>query len=1356
MIYTRLLKSGIRKKILFLLLIICFTAAGRAQGYAIKYLDISMGLSNNSVTAIYQDKEGYMWLGTYDGLNRYDGYGFKIFRNEIKNHKSLASSSVFCINGDSKNHIWIGGASGGSIYNPTASSFERLSLGTANNYIYDAIFQIEPANDSLVLAGCDKSGLVVFKTGSPIGKAVPLHHRGKRINQYNVMAIEPVASKKFCWVYIKQYGLYKLWTRDLSLEFIAGTLKQPNVIRQEKGGILWLGTDDGLYKFDPRTGQYSQNQLPGKYIVMRIRADRHSDLYIATDGSGVFRAGKNRTFSPFKAPAETPLLKSAVVWDIFEDRDGNKWFGTLRGGVSMIGGSLRNFKHVRTVDDNAAANYTLSLCEDQNKKVWMGTDGAGIRIWDRERNSFTKITTAQGLSSNFVAGLACDFTNTIWAATWNGGINKISAATGQIRHYDLIDPKTKQLQKNIWLIFQDREKMLWAASARGGMLYFYNREKDLFELYNSKLSDLLCMAEGRDGTIWTGNFEYLYGINKKTNTYSTQQMDYPVRCIVEDNKGILWIGTSEGGLLKYNPQSRSFRRYSTKEGLPGNTILRLLMDKSGNLWASTYNGLSMLDPKRNTFRNFSVSDGLQSNQFSFNAGLELSTGEFMFGGINGSNIFSPQSITKVGHSPKLLLDDIIVNNTSIKGRSGYFQHNPSGPESIILPYDQTAVSLDYLALDYENADKIKYAYLLEGWDTQWIAAGNSRKANYSRIAEGNYTFKVKATNQYGEWGKPTALLEIQVLPPWYRSWWAYVLYALATVGLLLIYMRYNKYKERMRYEVKLAQLDKVKEKELSEKQASMFTYISHEFRTPLSLIINPLKSVIRQQDQKGEPIRELSVAHRNARRLLSLVDQLLLFKRAENDADELSLTSVDMNFLCQEVYQCFTQQAKEQQIQYELDMPEHILHIIGDYEKIEICLFNLVSNAFKYTPLGGTIKIILTESSSEVATQISDTGFGIPEEEKKHIFEKFRQANLKSSPGKGFGIGLFIVKYFVDKHKGLLDFESTHGQGSSFTLRFRKGSEHFAELPIREADPKMSELVRELAAEINEQDQASLQESAVPFVEQEIDTQLVSEKKSILIIDDNTEIREYLVQLFSPLYLVYSADNGLDGLRLANKSQPDVILSDIAMDGMNGLELCKRIKQSDTLNHILVILLTAATSQKTQLQGISEGADDYITKPFDDEILKAKVETLLRNRMQLRNYFLDNITLREHHQKVPAEYRDFLKRCISVIESNLNEEQFTIKQFSQAMGMSHSALYTKIKAISGQTLNGFIRSVRIRHAAVLMLTGDIRVSQAASRVGFEDRKHFREQFVKLFGMTPSEYIKKYRNSFNKDLNIIQK
>ena len=1334
-----------------------FYALVSAQDNPVKFLDISDGLSNNSVTTIFQDSDGYLWFGTYDGLNRYDGYNFKVFRNRINDEKSLPFNTIYNIEGDSKKNIWVGGANGVCVYNKANATFNPVQFKISDKkpkVLKDIIHQMRSVSENLVLVASQNLGLITFENGSFIGKHIPLTTRNRKtINNYDAVALQDDKKKQHCWVYIRNVGVCSYSYTSKSLKIVFPLSKDVKAMKLSSDGNLWLGSDEGLFLFNTKSGSLSENYFSIKCSVTDILLDKKKEIWITTDGCGIFKVSptNNKVFA-YNAILDNQLAKSNSVWSLYEDKSGNKWFGSLRGGISMLSSTPKYFKSIRYNAKNPAENFILSFCEDEKNNLWVGTDGAGLKYWDRKKNTYINYSNA--LSSTFITGIARDNNNDIWISTWAGGVNRINKKNNTVTRFSCYNPYTKQVEKNIWFVYKDSKANIWASATNEGSLYLFDRDKNSFVLFDKTINNLQCLVETKDGKLWGANYGSLFSIEKETKKISKTAFGNPIRCIHEDKDKNLWLGTQEGGLVLFDRKTNNFKRFTTDDGLPSNTVLRLLEDKEGNLWMSTYNGICRFDKKMKTFRNFSVNDGLQSNQFSFNAGIKLSTGEFLFGGINGFNIFFPEAIKGFNQENNLLLTDFYVNNQPIEENKNDLNSEWEADKirKVSLPYDQTTLSLEFVALDYNNADKINYAYYLDGWDEQWNYVGQARKANYSRLPEGKYTFKVKTTNFKGGWNKEVSLIFIEVLPPWYRSWWAYSLYLLTIAGILFVYLDYQKNKEKLKYKVKIAELESKKEKEIAEKQSSMFTYISHEFRTPLSLIINPLKKAVQKENvQNGSSGSDLAIAHRNARRLLSLVDQLLLFRKAENDADSLRLSTINVNNLCNEVYQCFVNQAKEKNIQYNFNIPDHEIIIIGDYEKIEISLFNLMSNAFKYTHAGGEINLRLTENDAEVMLEISDNGDGIEKKDIDVIFEKFRQINSKVSVGTGFGIGLYIVKYFTDKHKGTVSCSSEPGKGSTFKLTFLKGNSHFENVEITNDIPQRSQLFDELIVdEIEENNQFANTVSENDF--QKI---MLTDKRTILIIDDNAEIRSYLIKLFSDNYIIYSAENGEEGLKQTKKHMPDLVISDIAMEQMDGLELCRKIKESDSLSHIPVILLTASKNPETHLQGITDGADDYITKPFDDDILVARVESLLRNRSNLRTYFLDSITLKENTQKVPVEYQEILKKCIDIVEANIHKRDFTIKNFALEMGMSHRTLYTKIKIISGQTLNAFIRSVRIRRAAMLMLTEDINITQASAEVGFEDPKYFRQQFVKLFGMTPSEYIKKYKSSFNSDLNIIK-
>ncbi|RXK83626.1 hybrid sensor histidine kinase/response regulator transcription factor [Filimonas effusa] len=1344
-----------------------------SQDYAVRYLDIGQGLSNNSVMNIYQDAQGYMWFGTYDGLNRYNGYDFEVYRNNIGDTNSLLSNSIYCITGDAANNLFVGGQIGVSVFNAARSKFSRLwytpAGKTSAEPVSDIVHHVKALGNNALLVGSHNLGLLLFRQGAThTGEQVPLVAGSKKSYRYNVSGIEPVSDHE-AWIFIDKKGLYFFNSKTAELRAVNTQLTQTTCIRKDSTGRLWLGTNDGLYCLESKTGALLSGFLPPHHSVVNVLVEKQGSLLLGTDGAGVWQLPYGTAkATPLKGNLVTPLVKSNAVWSIFEDRDGRKWFATLRGGISVMEPAGKFFTHIKY--NNAAGpadNFILSFCEDRSGNVWIGTDGAGLRYWNRKNNSFSTIPAAH-ISSSFITSMVYDDQEDLWISTWSGGINRMKKGTGNIERFTCYNPVTKQQEPNIWLLYKDSHKNIWASATNQGSLYLFNREWQQFQLFDPVVKDIQSMIETRDGNMWMGDYNSLYRIDPLSHNRQVYSIGYPVRSLLEDKTGRLWVGTQEGGLLLFDRRTGNYKRFTQKDGMPSNTVLRLLEDQQGYLWMSSYNGISRFDPAKTVFQNFSQSDGLQSNQFSFNAGLALSSGEFLFGGINGFNIFSPSGLS--GHSIPLtpLLSGIAVNNNPITG-DNMLERTPgkAGIRSIRLPFEQANLSLDFVALNYSGSDKVNYAYLLEGWDKDWNYTGKSRRANYSRLHEGSYIFKVKVSDDGGRWGNETSLLQVQVLPPWYRTWWAYLLFFMMVTGVLYGYIIYARRQERLRYEVRLAHLEGEKEKELAERQLSVFTNIAHEFRSPLTLIINPLKKAIsgkNDPDAKAQQADDLAAAHRNARRLLGLVDQLLLFRKTDSGAYQLQISKVDLVNLCNDVFLCFKNLAREKNIRYHFEAPGDPVFAAVDFEKLEIAVFNLVANAFKFTPDGGAIRITLSAAHDQATISVSDTGPGIALADQERIFEKFGQGSTRT-PGKtGFGIGLFLSRNFVEKHRGTIACQSEPGNGAAFIIKLPLQLEAIEQATNNPHTPQgKTELVEEMMAD----DTAAHTETG-PVVANVVKPaaasrisgvsvdDLVTEKSVILIVDDNEELRSYLLRLFSDKYLVLGSSNGADALQLAKERMPDLIVSDISMDGMDGLELCRHIKETEELSHIPVILLTAATGIETKLQGISGGADDFITKPFDSDILLARAATLLKNRSQLRKYFLNSITLRENSFKVPVEDQEFLKQCIQLVEAGIGKEDFNIKSFARSMGMSHSALYTRIKALSGQTVNAFIRSIRLRRAAVLMLTENMNVTEAGFQVGFEDVRYFREQFTKLFGMTPSDYIKKYRNSFNRELNTIRR
>jgi signal transduction histidine kinase/ligand-binding sensor domain-containing protein/DNA-binding response OmpR family regulator len=1343
--------------VLFFLL---FAVVWRVNGQTnvpVDYLGIEQGLSNNAVTCIYQDQQGFMWFGTYDGLNRYDGYSFKVFRNKSNDSTSLINNRIVAIGADGQNNLWIGTKQGISIFNPVTASFQPITFKSWRAQQVEplqyTINDIETDAAGNMLIGTGGRGLLICAKGSRQAEQIPYFEDTTVLLRYHVQAIT-IDPQQRIWLFIQGKGICRYDPAAKKITLVNEAGRSGYCMAADNKNNIWVGSENGLavYNITTQTLQeYTEaSELLTSDRVVGLCFDAENKLWIATDGGGIdildTRTGKVTWLQPEQ---QKKSLTSTSVYAVYEDKERRKWIGTLRGGINIIDPNRNRFTTIANdpFSKNSLINdFVLSFCEDGEGNLWVGTDGGGVSYWDRRHNTYTHFTHQPGnnrsLSNDFVTNIVKDQQGDIWLATYGGGINRYNKQTRSFDRYDCSYAGYTYGDRNVWKLYLDRKNNLWAGAVSSGHLYKLNRAANRFELFDFGVTDVVTLAEDRQGNLWAGTFTDLVQIDTENKRYRFYKTGNAVRSIYEDKQGRFWVGTEGNGLLLFNKDKGTFTAYTEADGLSSNSVLNTLEDERGNLWISTFNGLSIFNTARTSFKNYYVSDGLQSNQFNYNAALRLHSGEFVFGGIRGFNIFYPDSIGNNNRMPALQLTGLKIDNTAT---------GEGGVEQLRLPYNKAVVSVDFAALEYSAPDKITYAYYMEGWDKDWNYVGHLRTANYSRLDAGSYTLRIRNTNAEGVWNTQERIIKITVLPPWYRSWWAYAIYLSLIGGAVWLYVLYKNRQARLQYEIQIAHIDAEKEKELNEKKLAFFTNISHEFRTPLTLIINPIREWLYSKEQTVDP-GELNIVYRNARRMLSLVDQLLLFRKADSETDKLRVTKVNFSDLCKEVYLCFVQQARSKKIQYDFVCDNPSIELYVDREKIEIALFNLISNALKFTPEQGSVKMEVTEAGEQVSVTIADTGIGIPPEIGNKLFDRFYQVQDKELPlSTGFGIGLYLVKHFVERHSGNVQYTSQSGEGTRFEVILRKGSAH---LPVGSilAEEKVtsSVLLEELMEETTELPMECLQPTAEP---DDDPAQLLSDLPLMLIVDDNDQIRQYVVQLFKKKFRVYDADNGETGLALARQHQPDIIISDVMMQGITGIELCSQVKEDPALSHIPLILLTASSSPDIKLKGVECGADDYITKPFEKELLLARVNSILKSRNNLQKYFYNEITLQQNSLKISAEYKEFLDRCIAIVEQHLDDESFNIKTFAAEIGMSHSNLYKKVKSISGQSVNAFIRFIRLRKAAELFINTPCNVNEAAFQVGISDIKYFREQFNKLFGMNPSEYIRKYRKPFQKNYQL---
>jgi signal transduction histidine kinase/ligand-binding sensor domain-containing protein/DNA-binding NarL/FixJ family response regulator len=1318
----------------------------------IKYLGIENGLSNNAVTCITQDRYGFIWMGTYDGLNRYDGYQFKIFRNLWGDKKSLVNNHIKTITAIDK-RIFVGTEKGVMYYDYSDSEFHSLYYLQRETHkvtkVSCVINQIVTDNSGNIYIATDDLGMLRFEKSDTVGRQISYKNKSSAVQAIAIDKLNQV------WLVINGTGLCSYSASNDKVTLANNALISANCLLSDKNNQIWIGTNNGLFTYTPSSGQLVKfDETHAKLTsdnIFNLALTHEQEIWISTNGNGINIWNGHTEKLSYLKPGETGnFLRSGAVAAVYEDKEKRKWIATLRGGVNIIDNKSIPF-HLFTHDvlnkNSVINNFILSFCEDEKNNIWIGTDGGGMSYWNTKSNAFTSYVHQPGpgnLSSNFVVSMVNDYANKLWVATFSGGIDAFDKATGRFKHYPCYNPITKAEEKNFWKLYEDHQHRLWASATWNGALYLLNRTQDRFELFDKNLINLHTLYQDHKGTLWAGDYTRLIKIDIESKKFRYFYIGQPIRSIIEDNRGNFWIGTEGGGLILYNTVTNTYKRYTEVNGLPSNSILNILIDDNDNLWCSTYNGLSNFNVKTGKFTNYNSADGLQSNQFNYNAALKLSNGQMLFGGLKGFNMFYPDSVKSYVHEPALLLTDFKVNNTSIDNNFDYSHHQPVYElKQITIPFSQATIAINYTALEYSFPEKISYAYYLEGWDHHWNYVGKLKQAYYTRLNEGHYTLKIKATNTEGTWNQEPLTILLTVLPPWYRTWWAYLLYLSAISVTVYWFWLYRIRQTKLKYEVQIANLKVEREKEINEKKLAFFTNVSHEFRTPLTLIINPIKDLLNQSKENKE---ELNIVYRNAKRLIGLVDHLLLFRKTESENTTLNLTKVNFTDMCKDVYTCFTHQAKIKQVNYRFESAGAI-NLYVDREKIEIALFNLISNAIKFTPVGGSIYICIREDEHSVYFEIADTGVGINADVGEKLFDKFYQVKDANSLKTGFGIGLYLVKTFIESHDGTITYKSTLGGGTTFILSIPK--------VVGDLDTSVAEPVNEISSYAEDHITFDYDENVAPDPVTDLEL-LISDHQSILVIDDNPEIRNYIKRIFAADYTIFEAADGQLGLEIIKKHLPDIIISDIVMPNLSGLELCRIIKQDSALSHIPIILLTGESTPDIRLQGIEEGAVDFLSKPFDKDLLVARVKGIIKNKRELQSYFYNEITLKSDKQNISEEHKAFLYKLIDIIEGSLMNPELEVSIIAEKMGMSHSNLYKKIKQMTGQSLNGFIRFIRLRKAAEVMINTNCNVNEAAFRVGFNDVKYFREHFHKQFGLNPSEFIKRHRVAFQKSYTLNKK
>ncbi len=1319
-------------------------AFGQPANIRFKHFTTEDGLSMNSVNNIYQDDEGYMWFATADGLNRFDGYEFTIFKPVANDPNSLSHPRTISVTGDSKGKLWIATTTGIDRYDKKYGKFiQAVSKVGITNLLMDK-------EDHLWIGTWD-DGLFMFDQKDSM--MISYRHDSTDESSIGTNAIYTLFQDSKGSLWSAGGGLYDLSMDSKKIISYFDSQRWITSITEDSEGNIWITSEDLIcinrkentvkyYKHDP-----GDPSSIGNYVNV-VCADRNNNLWIGTRNNGLYWFDReNEKFIRYNhQPGNQYSISSDRILDIYEDREANIWIATNGGGVSMIRGQQTPFVFLQHNPDNMESmghGPVRSFFERRNGNIWIALEGGGLNLFNRKKNSFTRYQhdpdNPYSLGSNYLHSVFEDSKGYVWVV--GNGIHKFNPSkSNRFTSLGLI---------LVWSLCEDSRGDIWIGTGVG--LGRYNPKKDSLTFYLHDKNDPNSIGnssanyvfEDSRNNLWIGTDSGLdlYQPSEDNFKHCTNNMTY---YISEDNYGKLMVVENEG-INYYDVKNDTLFTFLTNENI---SPIGACQDDSGNFWFSTFNGLVKYDPESGQSQHFGQTDGLPIREFSPRSFLKTGKGEMFFGGTNGFIYFHPDSIKDNPHVPSIVLTDFRLSNKSVplKGSLGdtmdlespLAQHiNYS--EKIILNYTQNIFSFEFAALDYNNPEKNQYKYKLEGFNDDWIYTdAGKRFATYTNLDPGTYRFFVKGSNNDGKWNETGASINIVVLSPPWRTWWANTLYFLGVAGLLFGSIRFLLVREHLRGKIKLEHMELIKIQELDQMKTRFFANISHEFRTPLTLMLGPLQKMYEgSSDGKSKGVHEMIL--RNGKRLLHLINQLLDFSKLEAGAVPLQASEEDLVGFLKKIFAIFESNAQSRQIRYVFQSDTSELLVYFDRDHLEKIIINLLSNAFKFTSDQGKIFLKLNKSVNDqevdkgkgiVEIQVEDTGTGIASDKLPYIFVRFYQVDNSSTRTQaGTGIGLALVNELIILHHGSVSVTSRKGTGTTFTIHLPLGKSHLKdkELAIQTDYPPAEATGKYATSTIAH---ANIQQENDGFQE---DIPL------LLIIDDNSDMRKYLQEILADGYQVVEAGDGKIGLEQAIKYIPDLVISDIMMPEMDGQELCGKLKKDERTSHIPVVLLTAKAGEIARLEGLEIGADDYITKPFSPLELNVRIKNLIDQRKSLRERFSRDITLLPKDLAITSADERFLGKVLKIMEEQSIDTDFNAESFSKGIGLSRSQLHRKLKALTDQSASDFIRSYRLNHARQLLESNFGNIAEITYEVGFNNPSYFAECFKKQFGVLPSEY-----------------
>lgn len=1326
----------------FVLSVFLITSVGtKATTYQFKHYDINNGLSQNTVRSIFQDNQGFMWFGTKDGLNRFDGTSFKIFK--FSPNGDLRDNVFLRILQDKHNNIWVSTESGVYVYDPYKEKFRRFDRITPENKKVEGVVSDMIADDDGdIWMAVEERGVFQYDIAKDelIFYAIPIVEDGMKM-----MSLCQDNNHRI-WVcpYSCPFFLIDKRTKKVSefnlkddVHFLYEIGEVSDVLADQYNQLLLATSQKGLVSVNTinQTHRVLLDKDPnGDPLFVRcLERINNTTLWVGTEsGVYIYDTDTERTINLRSNGLVSYSLSDNAIYSIYKDNNGGIWVGSYFGGVDYYSDRYNNFElfYPMACDNSLTGKRVREFCSAPNGKIWIGTEDKGLNLFDPVSRTFLPLPNPLSSLYTNIHALYEDG-DILWISTFSKGLNKYNVKTGKLVTYTHSDDPKSISQNSTFALCKDRQNMLWIGTLSG--VNIYNYEDDSFtkveKLKGISIQDIF---EDTEGKIWISTFvSGLYRFDQGTNKWriflhdaaNSSSLPYnKVTSVFEDSKKRLWVTTQGGGFSLFDRKTETFFTYNSSNGLPNDVVYQIKEDNFGNLWLSTNAGLVWFDPNKKLFKNYTIEDGLKTNQFNYKSSYKAPDGTLYFGSIDGFVRFNPAYFKEDSSIPPIVLTDFYLNNSpaNVSDKNSPLKESILYAQCIRLPYNKNSFSIKYALLSYSGFHPKNVVYKLEGFDKEWIPAHGTQSIVYSNLNPGKYKLIISfETDSSSGINKAMKTLDIIVSPPFWKTWWAYVFYVICLISFTFLIIYYFHQRTKKLQQQKMRFFEREKEKELYESKIEFFTNVAHEIRTPLSLIKAPLEQILKNDRLSADVKDNLGVMSKNTDRLLDLTNQLLDFRKTEAELYTLNEKVTNVSDVVRETFGRFMPLAKQKNVDLKLKLPEKDIIAKIDIEAFTKVISNLINNAIKYCDSFVQVTLDCSTDDKENSSLnfvTENDGLLIPDRFKNEIFKPFtRLNNERDKMIMGTGIGLALTKSLTELLKG------------SITYRVENNLNVFHVIfPIGIPNDK------ELGGD-------ELQKEQITVKSGEEIKEKSKKQPLLLLVEDDLEMRNFLVKCLNGVYNTVVASNGEEALSVLKNNNVDLVVSDIMMPKMDGFKLTEHIKSNIEFSHIPVILLTAKVNVQSKVQGFEVGADAYIEKPFSVEVLLAQIASLLQNREKFREAFLKYPFIGMNNVDLNKSDGEFLEKLEEVIQENITNPDFNIEDLADQFCMSRASFYRKIKGVLDVTPNEYLRIARLKKAAQLLKEGNYRVTEICYMVGFNSPSYFAKCFQQQFGVLPKDF-----------------